>query len=76
MKYLDKVIKVNEDGENYESGYRLELSNLQIEIILNALEIAEEIDGNSIWKEHQKLKEKFWEMKTLADKGLINREIN
>ena len=77
MKFLDKVYKINADNENYIDGYRLELTNLETEFIIRALELAEDLDTdqNPFCQEHELLLNKFKYLKTLAGKGLTNFEI-
>jgi len=44
MKYCDKVIAVNADGENYISGLRVELTNVELAMLYKAIEEARELD--------------------------------
>jgi hypothetical protein len=32
MKYLDKVTAVNADGENYDKGFRIEITNSELSL--------------------------------------------
>lgn len=75
MKYIDRVYKVNADEENYISGVRVELSFTEIELLYKALEFAEELDVNLLYKEHSNLMEKLVRLQECADKNIRNIEI-
>jgi len=76
MKYLDTVIEVNSKGENYEKGVRIELTNLELSLIYEALELAEELEDNKVYKEHQKLMEQLEKLSGIAGQGLKNIELD
>jgi len=76
MKYCDKVISINADGENYESGLRVELTHLEISLIYKAIEEARELEElNPIYKTLGELLEKFDNLQNVSKKGLTNYEM-
>lgn len=75
MKYLDKVYKVNADGENYTDGYRLELTALELVFIKKALEFSSD-HSDEIYKEFRDLLNKFEECDSFNDRGLTFIEAN
>ncbi|WCC43755.1 hypothetical protein PJW08_00700 (plasmid) [Tenacibaculum finnmarkense] len=71
MKYLDKVIKVNADGDNYVEGVKLEIKWVELSMLEKALEMAIELDDNPIFDIHQELLEKLSKIKFYADRSLF-----
>ena len=76
MKYLDKVTAVNADGENYEKGFRIEITNSELSLIYKALDLAEELEDNEVYKEHQKLMEKFEKLFSVSGKEIKNIDLD
>lgn len=73
MKYLDKKIKINANGESYESGYIVELSKEEVQNLIKSLEFSQEYHDN--WKEEQELAEKLSQLSYLASNGFTNYEV-
>lgn len=78
MKYLDRVITENADGENIEKGYRVELSDLDVLYIQSALTFADEMSSkdNPLWEEHSKLLEQIERLYEVAGKGLRSIDLS
>lgn len=77
MKYIDKVIKMNSDYENFVSGVRLELDNLELQIIFNTLEQSIELDNNPLYNSQKKLLDKFQQFYEVINNGYLkNIEID
>lgn len=74
MKYLDKKIKINANGESYESGYIVELSKEEVQNLIKSLEFSQEYHDN--WKEEKELAEKLSQLSYLASNGFTNYEID
>lgn len=76
MKYLDKVIEENADGEYYVKGKRLELTELEISFIHRALKVARESDDFLIFfEDYGKLINDLETCSELGEKGLRNVEL-
>lgn len=71
MKYIDKVIKVNSDGENYEYGVRLELSDLELQILFNTLENAIDLEDNPLYNQQKGLLNKFMQLYQVKHNGYL-----
>jgi len=75
MKYINKIIDINADGENFEKAYHIEIEKTELSILLKALEIASETDVNHLYKEHEQLFEKLESIPYYSDKGQFNIEL-
>ena len=76
MRYLDKIIKENADGNNYESGYRVEVSKSEVYYLIRALEIASHEEMSEPFSSKNKeLIQKLENIRICADKGLINEDL-
>ena len=73
MKLIETAYELNADNENFEKGYRVEISKVELSIIQIALNA---FDNNENFKtQTDSVHEKFERMKMYASKGFKNIEI-
>ena len=75
MKYINEIIDINADGESFEKAYHIEINKLELSMVLKALEVAIDSKETQLYKEYQKLLEKFKLISYYADKGQKNKEL-
>ena len=77
MKYINKVIKTNADGEQYHQGYKVEITKLELAYLSEALSIAwTETTNQEMFDNINILKDQFRRMKIHAEKGNVNMELD
>jgi len=76
MKYIDKVIKTNADGEQYHHGYKVEITKLELSYLKLALTYATECDiKDPVYSTLENLENQFKAMELQAAKGNVNVEL-
>ena len=73
MKFLNKKIEINEDGEAYMRGYIVELTKLEVILLKKSLELAAETED--FCQEYRDLAKKLEQLDYLAAKGFTNYEL-
>ena len=73
MKFLNKKIEINADGESYQRGYIVELTKLEVALLKKSLELAAETED--FCQEYRDLAKKLEQLDYLAAKGFTNYEL-
>jgi len=76
MKYCDKVIAVDENGVNYQKGFRLELTQEELAYIFHALDFAKDFEElDPMREELNEIVDKLNDIREISEKGLTNYEM-